>query len=151
MKHSEITKNDVKVLGRVVSITSNNTVASSEQIWDDNFDTVNTFTEQANHNTGSGANQYDINRMFAEAIANGIGGGNSNLTLNDVIANSGLGTPQAGDILYFNGTSWELKPITSLFYWTISNNQLTPNLSATNNIKDIYTPGAIYSGTEQVS
>ena len=38
MKHSEITKNDIKVLGRVVSITSNNTVASSEQIWDDNFD-----------------------------------------------------------------------------------------------------------------
>ena len=151
MKHSEITKNDIKVLGRVVSITSNNTVASSEQIWDDNFDTVNTFTEQANHNTGSGANQYDINRMFAEAIANGIGGGNSNLTLNDVIANSGLGTPTAGDILYFNGTSWELKPITSLFYWTISNNQLTPNLSATNNVKDIYTPGAIYSGTYQVS
>lgn len=150
MEYSKITKNDIKVLGRVVSITGNNTLASSEQIWDDKFDLENAFVEGAN-SSGNGANQYDINRRFAEAIANGIGGGNSNLTLNDVIANSGLGTPTAGDILYFNGTSWELKPITDLFYWTISNNQLTPNLSVTHNVKDIYTPGAIYSGTEQVS
>lgn len=150
MEYSKITKNDIKVLGRVVSITGNNTLASSEQIWDDKFDLDNAFVEGAN-DSGNGASQYDINRKFAEAIANGIGGGNSNLTLNDVIANSGLGTPTAGDILYFNGTSWELKPITSLFYWTISNNQLTPNLSATNNVKDIYTSGSIYSGTDQVS
>ena len=149
MKHSEITKNDIKVLGRVVSITSNNTVASSEQIWDDNFDTVNTFTEQANHNTGSGANQYDINRMFAEAIANGIGGGNSNLTLNDVIANSGLGTPTAGDILYFNGTSWELKPITSLVYWKLdeAHSSIVPNTANTNGYVDVATTGSIYSGS----
>lgn len=150
MKHSEITKNDIKVLGRVVSITSNNTVASSEQIWDDKFNLENAFVEGAN-DSGNGASQYDINRKFAKAIANGGGGGNPNLTLNQVIANSGLGTPEAGDILYFNGTSWELKPITSLVYWTISNDQLTPDLSATHNVKDIYTPGSIYSGTDQVS
>lgn len=68
MKHSTITKNDIKVLGRVVSITSAGVVASAEQIWDDKFDLINGLTPQANHNTGSGANQYDINRLFANKL-----------------------------------------------------------------------------------
>lgn len=68
MKHSTITKNDIKVLGRVVSITSAGVVASAEQIWDDKFDIANGLTPQANHNTGSGANQYDINRLFANKM-----------------------------------------------------------------------------------
>lgn len=68
MKHSTITKNDIKVLGRVVSITSAGVVASAEQIWDDKFDIANGLTPQANHNIGSGANQYDINRLFANKM-----------------------------------------------------------------------------------
>ena len=55
MKHSTITKNDIKVLGRIVSITSAGVVASAEQVWDDRFDIVNGLTPSANHNTGSGA------------------------------------------------------------------------------------------------
>lgn len=68
MKHSTITKNDVKVLGRVVSITSANVVASAEQIWDDKFDLINGLSSQANHSAGDGANQYDINRLFADKL-----------------------------------------------------------------------------------
>lgn len=62
MIHSNITKNDIKVLGRVVSITSKNTVASAEQIWDDNFDAHD--FENCDH--GAGLNQYDINRIFVQ-------------------------------------------------------------------------------------
>lgn len=148
MKHSEITKNDIKVLGRVVSITSNNTVASSEQIWDDKFDLENAFVEGAN-DSGNGASQYAINRKFAEAIANGIGGGNSNLTLNQVIANSGLGTPTAGDILYFDGDDWVLVPITDLFYWKLdtAHSSIVPNTANTSGYVDVATTGSIYSGS----
>lgn len=62
MLHSNITKNDIKVLGRVVSITSKNTVASAEQIWDDNFDAHD--FDNCDH--GEGLNQYDINRIFVQ-------------------------------------------------------------------------------------
>ena len=68
MKHSTITKNDIKVLGRVVSITSTGVVASAEQIWDDKFDLINGLTPQANHDAGPGANQYNINRLFANKL-----------------------------------------------------------------------------------
>lgn len=251
MKHSTITKNDVKVLGRVVSITSANVVASAEQIWDDKFDLINGLSSQANHSAGDGANQYDINRLFADKLtvlseiftidgsgnlifndhvtfnngitvngpvnstdlnnkykltvqkSSGSGAGHNgsytlkqggstvgtidisdwflsggsisgtvltltlsdpdhtqvsidlagiidqnSITLPSVIANSNIGTPSAGDILYFNGTTWTLTPLKNLLYWKLdtTNHTIVPNTTNTNNYVDVATTGSIYSG-----
>ena len=153
MKHSTITENDVKVLGRVVSITSNNTVASAEQIWDDKFDLENGLTNSADHSNGDGADQYDINRLFAEKLMS-IQDPTSQeepepVDIDDVVANSNIGTPTAGDILYYDGTSWTLTSLKSLLYWTLDtqNHALVPNTTNTNNYVDVRTSGAIYSGS----
>lgn len=256
MKHSTITKNDVKVLGRVVSITSSNVVASAEQIWDDKFDLVNGLHSYANHSAGDGANQYDINRLFADKLTvlseifsidgsgnlvfndhvtfnNGItvngpvnstdlnnkykltvqktsgsGAGHNgayrfmqggstvgtvdisdwflsggsvdgtvlklilsdpnhtevsidlaglidqnSITLPNVIENSNIGTPSAGDILVYNGTKWTLtslpNAVKQMQYWKLdtTNHTIVPNTQNTNNIVDVATTGAIYSGS----
>lgn len=62
MKHSRIDyKNDIKVLGRVVSIATDNKVAEAEQIFDTTF---------KYKNYPEGMDQYEINRLLRDAIIN---------------------------------------------------------------------------------
>lgn len=62
MKHSRIDyKNDIKVLGRVVSIATENKVAEAEQIFDTTF---------KYGNSPEGMDQYEINRLLRNAIVN---------------------------------------------------------------------------------
>lgn len=68
MKHSNINfANDVKVLGRVVSIAVDNKVAEAEQVFDTPFkyNDVNKFHIDENK---EGLDQYEINRLFKDKI-----------------------------------------------------------------------------------
>ena len=68
MKHTSINyKDDIKVLGRVVSIATDNKVAEAEQL----FDTTFKYSELGNYNidvSKRGLDQYDINRLFGKKI-----------------------------------------------------------------------------------
>lgn len=71
MKNSIITNNDIKVLGRVVSIASENKLAEAEQVWDTafNFDTISIYgADDLPVSTDNGCDQSTINKYMAAKL-----------------------------------------------------------------------------------
>lgn len=73
-KPKKIYNNDIKVLGRIVSIASENKVATAEQIFDEKFK-YNELPDYSFDNenidpTQKGLNQYSINRLIGKKVKN---------------------------------------------------------------------------------
>jgi len=72
MNYPRIYNNDIKVLGRVVSIASENKVAAAEQIFDEDFkynDLATYSFDNANIDpTKEGMDQYSINRLIGKKV-----------------------------------------------------------------------------------
>ena len=100
----KIYNNDIKVLGRVVSIASENKVAAAEQIFDEKFK-YNELPDYSFDNenidpTQKGLNQYSINRLIGKKV--------KSIEDNGLVPNENgyLGNIKANNITVGNSWSW---------------------------------------------
>lgn len=68
--YPKIYQEDIKVLGRVVSIASENKVAAAEQVFDEkfNYSDLTRYALDATASTTEGLDQYTINRLFGKKL-----------------------------------------------------------------------------------
>lgn len=134
----KIYNNDIKVLGRVVSIASENKVAAAEQVFDEKFK-YNELPDYSFDNenidpTQKGLNQYSINRLIGKKVKDieeaGLlpdeGGFLNNIKIDNLTVKNGA--TFSGDVSFGDNVSIDKN-------LTVGNKITTKDLEVTNNAK----------------